>query len=314
MLAVGREEFAETAADEGPVVVLGKGVVKTFEADKARFESGFGTVSGAAAPILVLAEERGLFFERVGGRRVEDGGGGPGVERGRQEPVEVEEIGFVRLARGPEARVGEEPGDEIDDRVAEGVADPGRIVAGAPEIGIFPGPMVRQALPVPPDALERGPGLRVDLVPRPGLEVDGACGLDALALVDLPGIGFVIGREGLGEEKVQHVAVDGGLRPGLLFEEADGGLVAVEAGAKLDFLDQGPGPERFVTGAPGLVAEARGLFGGLFEFLLVDEPLDELAARFVSGPGLGLRAGGKERSGREKRRLARRGLIRGRRS
>ncbi len=43
------------------------------------------------------------FFERVGGRRVEDGGGGLGVEGGRQEPVEVEEIGFVRLARGPEA-------------------------------------------------------------------------------------------------------------------------------------------------------------------------------------------------------------------
>jgi hypothetical protein len=57
----------------------------------------------------------------------------------------------------------------------------------------------------------------------------------------------------------------------------------VEAGPELDFLDQGPGPEGFVAGALGFVAEAGGFLGGLFEFLLVDEPFDALAGGLVRG-------------------------------
>ena len=95
------------------------------------------------------------------------------------------------------------------------------------------------------------PGLVEDLVARPGLEVDRALGLDLLAAVDLPGVGLVVGDERVGVEELEHVALDGGVRPGLFLEEADGGLVAVEGRAQLAFLDQGPGPEGVVAGARG---------------------------------------------------------------
>ena len=94
---------------------------------------------------------------------------------------------------------------------------------------------------------------------------------------------MVVGDERLGEEEVQHVAVDGALRPGLVLEEADGRLVAVEGRPELGFLDQGPGPSRLVAPAPGRLADAGGLFGRLLEFLLVDELVEAFAVELWLG-------------------------------
>ncbi len=66
---------------------------------------------------------------------------------------------------------------------------------------------------------------------------------------------------------------------GLVLEEADGGLVAVEGGPELGFLDQGPGPGVVVAPALGGIAEAGRLGRGLLELLLGDELVEALAAR-----------------------------------
>ena len=214
----------------------------------------------------------------------EEGGrvGGACFAGAREDLGEVEKPGLVRLAGRPEGGVGEEPGHEVDDAVAQAVADAGRIVAGAPEVGELGGFVGGQAVAVLPDAEERLPGLVEDLIARPRLEVDRALGFDLLAVVDLPGIGLVVGDERVGVEELEQVVLDGGGGPGLLLEEADGGLVAVEGRAQLAFLDQGPGPEGVVGGGAGRFADAGALGGGGLEFLLTDELLDGLAG------GLGL--------------------------
>jgi hypothetical protein len=66
----------------------------------------------------------------------------------------------------------------------------------------------------------------------------------------------------------------------------------VEGRPELDFLDQGPGPKGFVVLALGFFPDAGGLFSRLFEFLLVGEPLDALAAGFVGSLGRWGRGGG----------------------
>ncbi len=207
-----RQALGQPLIDEGAVVVLGEGAVERFDERQARLERGLGA-AGAARPGLVLREEGRDLLERVGRGRVEDGRDRSGVGGRGEELIDAEEIGLVRLARRPEARVGEEPREEVDDRVAERVADAGRVVAGLPEVREFPGPAVGQAVAVLPDADESGPRLGEELIARPGLEVDGAGGLDALALVDLPRIGAVVGDERARVEKLQHVAVDRGGRP-----------------------------------------------------------------------------------------------------
>ncbi len=51
--------------------------------------------------------------------------------------------------------------------------------------------------------------------------------------------------------------------------------------SELGLPDEGPGPELFVPGAPGLAADAGGLFRGLLELLFVDEPVEKLAAHIL---------------------------------
>jgi hypothetical protein len=52
----------------------------------------------------------------------------------------------------------------------------------------------------------------------------------------------------------------------------------MKGGAELDLLDERPGPERLVAGAPGGFDQAGGFRGRLLEFLFVDETFDELSA------------------------------------
>ena len=291
VLAIGGQEIGQMPADEGPAVLAVERFVERLDELEARFEGRFGP-AGAAAPSLVFAEQGGGFFERVARDGFEDAGGVRGVRFPglREELGQVEEPGLVRLARRPEAGVGEEPGHEVDDPVAQGIAHACRVIARAPEVGEFSGLAPGQTFPVLPDADEGLPGLVEDLVPGPGLEVDGALGLDALAAVYFPGVGVVVNDEGMAEEKIEHVALERGVGPRLFLEEPDRGLVAVEGGAELAFLDERPGPEGIVAGLPGLFADAGGFGGGGFEFLLVDELVDGLAGGLELR--LGLRIGG----------------------
>ncbi len=294
VLAVGGEESGQVLAEEGPAVLVAERFVEGLDELEAGFEGGGGALV-AAAPGLVLAEKGGDPFDGVAGGVGEDGGGvgGAGLAGAREDLGEVEEPGLVRLARRPEGGVAEELREEVDDTVAEIVADAGGVVAGAPEVGVLDGLVVGQAVAVLPDAEERLPGLVEDLVARPGLEVDRALGLDLLAGVDLPGVGPVVGDERLGVEEVEHVALDGGVRPGLFLEEADGGLVAVEGRAELAFLDQGPGPEGDGVRLAGLFADPGALSGRGLELLFVDEFIDGLAGGLGGlGGSLGRRGSG----------------------
>jgi hypothetical protein len=223
-----------------------------------------------------------------------------GRRRIGQKPGQVEPVDFVGLGRGPQTGVLKDAGHEVDDGVPERVADAGRIAAGSPEIGEIADRVAGQPFPVLPHPQQGPPGFGLDLVPGPGLEVDLFRGLDAFAPVDLPGIGLVVSVEGLGVEKVEHVPVERGVRPGLFLQEADRGLVAVEGGAELDLLDEGPGPEGLVAAAPGFRPQLGGLVGRRFVFLFLLEPLDRLAAAFLAVAGV-VRRTGPGRGRRERR-------------
>ncbi len=294
VLAVRGQEPRQVLADRGPVVLAVERVGEGADELEAGLEGGRGT-SGAAAPRFVLAEEGGDHLDGMAGRGLEDPGGVGGADLPGlgEEPRQVEKPGLVRLARRPEGGVSAEFGHEMDHGVAQRVAHAGRIVARAPEVGELAGRVAGQALAVLPDAHERLPGLVEDPVPRPGLEVDRSLGFDPLAPADVPGVGVIVGDERIGVEEIEHVALERGVRPGLVLEEADRRLVAVEGSPQLALPDQGPGPEPGVAALAGVFAEAGALGRGGLELLLGDELLDRFAGRLAADPaGIRLRSSG----------------------
>jgi len=101
----------------------------------------------------------------------------------------------------------------------------------------------------------------------------------------------IVGDERIGEEEVEHVALDRGVRPRLFLEEPDRGLIAVERGPQLALADEGPGPKRRVALLARVLADA-GAFGrGGLELLFVDELVDGLTGGLAADL-IGLSHGG----------------------
>src|SRR5262249_61082983 len=107
--------------------------------------------------------------------------------------------------------------------------------------------LAAERFPLLPETQVRTERLRVDLRTRPGLQINGSGGFDPFALMDLPGVGVEVGDERLGVEQLELGPGQKTLRPRLLFQETDRGLVAVKADAKLHFPYERPGPFRFVS-------------------------------------------------------------------
>ncbi len=153
-------------------------------ARQTRLELG-AELAAVAVPALEVGEHEGGAQQWMDGM---DGMGGLGccrlsppiqprrrLRRVGQEVLELELPAVVRLARRPEARVGEQPVDEeVGQGVAQRAADALRIVVGR-EVGEVADGDAAQRLPAFPDREEAALGLVRDLLGGPRLEIELGC-------------------------------------------------------------------------------------------------------------------------------------------
>ncbi len=271
-----RQALFEVLLDARPVLLLRESREEPSEPLQARLERRLA-VAAARVPRFEIVERGHETDERMPGVVIE-----PQVprrpSRGEQSR-EVEPEDFIGLRRRPSRGIRQERNEEIGHGVPERPANGARVVVGFQELGERLDVLAPERLPILPDPGVGLHGFAIHLGPRPGLQVDGAARLDALPLLDLPGIGVEVGDERLRAEKLQGRAGQEPLRPRLVLEESHGRLVAVKSHAELRFPDERAGPLRFVSARARSLAPARDRRRGFLEFLLRDEPVDLLPVR-----------------------------------
>ncbi len=210
-----RQALFEVLLDARPVLLLRERREETPEPLQACLERRLA-VAAARVPRFEIVERGHETDERMPGVVIEPQG--PRRPSRGEQSREVEPEDFIGLRRRPSRGIRQERNEEIGHGVPERPANGARVVVGFQELG---------------ERLDVLAPERLDLGPRPGLQVDGAARLDALPLLDLPGIGVEVGDERLRIGELQGRAGQEPLRPWLVFEESHGRLVAVKSHAEL---------------------------------------------------------------------------------
>ncbi len=265
--------LGEVLLEPFPVFFAGEGGRQVPQARQAGLERGL-RLAPAAVPGLEVGEDGGDLRQRMGLRRSE-------VvlrrERRRAEELfEVEPVHAVVVLRPPLGGVGEELDPEVADRVAQRAADARRVIVLLDVLGEPADRLLSPRGAVLPHREVSLLGRAEDLLPGPGLEVDGLRALHPLALADLPAVGLEVEDQRLAVEQVQDRAVERLFGPGLLFVGAHRGLEAAERGLELHLADEGPGPALLVPGLAGGIADLRHALGRLLHLLLGDQAIDLL--------------------------------------
>ncbi len=289
----GGQPVLQIPLDRVAVVVLGERRMEAAQPLEPCLERGF-PFAAAGVPALEVREDRHVTLDGVDGRIVEPGGcrSRRGLRVRAEKPGEVERVDGVGLCGTPARGVGQDLREEVGERVAQRRPDSRGIVVRLDELGERLHALAPEGLPLLPEVHVRADGFVVDLLARPGLEVDRPLRLDALALRDLPGVHPRVVDERLRVEELEGRAGEKVLRPRLVFEKPDRGLVAVEARAHLHRADERLRP------FGGILARLRRLqkrvdgAGGLLELLLGDEPVDLFPARGGRRDGAHGRRGG----------------------
>jgi hypothetical protein len=264
-----------------------------------RFERGLG-FAAAGVPALEVRENGDELDDRMRGRIVELHR--PGALRLLfQQRGEVQPEDLVGLRRAPAGRIGEQRDVEVRQRVAERAADVVGIVVDLDKLREALDRVLTEGVALLPEHEVRSGGLAVDLLARPGLEVDLARGFDALALLDLPGVRPCVVDECLRVEELERRARGKVRGPRLVLEKPHRALGAVKTHLELCGADQGFRPLRGVLRLLRRPEDRLDAVERLLELLLRNERVDLFPCMRKRG----------RRRGRRSHRRSDRGLLLG---